>query len=216
MRQLLVESLLLASMAPHWVLRRATGACRLCSGSCPPIQFRSGTSWQCRQCTGLALQCGPCDGVGPDLWTVTGLVVFAPTPDGDCPDDRRRKPASASPPARGSNCADGAVARGHRRDRPGLIGLYRTSLGYDPHNVIIASNQPSREQLHGMGRPRHVLCAPTESNGRRAPSRIDRACHLQRDTTRSGARSVVDVPGRDMTGDRHRFSNGSAPTTLRR
>src|SRR5207237_3557215 len=72
------------------------------------------------QCTGLALQCGPCDGVGPDLWTVTGVVVFAPTPDGDCPDDRRRrKPASASPPARGSDCADGAVARGHGRGLPG-------------------------------------------------------------------------------------------------
>jgi hypothetical protein len=44
MRQLLVESLLLASTAPHWALRRATGACRLCSGSYPPIRFRSGTS----------------------------------------------------------------------------------------------------------------------------------------------------------------------------
>ena len=39
-----------------------------------------------------------------------------------------------------------------------LIGLYRTSLGYDPHNVIIASiNLPTRTGLHGMGRPRHVL-----------------------------------------------------------
>ena len=121
MRQLLVESLLLAFSgaalgvaAGYWGL---PAMLRLL-----PPEFGSGREphGSARQCTGLALQCGPCDGVGPDLWTVTGLVVFAPAPDGDCPDDRRRrKPASASPPARGSNCADGAVARGHRRGRPG-------------------------------------------------------------------------------------------------
>ena len=88
-----------------------------------------------------------------------------------------------------------------------LMGLYRTSLGYDPHNVIIASiNLPDasinlpENSYTDMGRPRHVLRAPAESNGRRAPGRIGRARHLQRDTTRSGERSVVDVPGRDMTG----------------
>src|SRR6476646_2005881 len=32
-----------------------------------------------RRCTGLALQCGPCDDDGAVLWIVTGLVVFAPT-----------------------------------------------------------------------------------------------------------------------------------------
>ena len=66
-----------------------------------------------------------------------------------------------------------------------LIGLYRTSLGYDPHNVIDRFDQPSREQLHEMGRPLHVLRAPTESHCRRAPSRIGRARHL-RDTTPVG------------------------------
>src|SRR4029453_19473810 len=65
-------------------------------------QFGSGREphGSARQCTGLALQCGPCDGVGLDFWTVTGLVVFAPTPDGDSPDDGRRKPPRAPPPAR--------------------------------------------------------------------------------------------------------------------
>ena len=86
-----------------------------------------------------------------------------------------------------------------------LIGLYRTSLGYDPHNVIIASinlpDRAAREQLHEMGRPLHVLRAPTESHCRRAPSRIGRARHLRGIPPRSGERSVVEVPGRDMTGD---------------
>ena len=38
-----------------------------------------------------------------------------------------------------------------------LMGLYRTSLGYDPHNVIIASINLPENSLHEMGRPRHVL-----------------------------------------------------------
>ena len=98
-----------------------------------------------------------------------------------------------------------------------LIGLYRTSLGYDPHNVIDRVDQPSRERLHEMGRPRHVLRAPTESHSRRARRRIGRARHQQRDTTPVGP----TVGGRSSrTGHAqeagHRFSNGSAPTTLRR
>src|SRR5436190_419831 len=140
----------------------------------------------CANVSILLLARGPCDGVGAGFWTVTGLVVFAAAPDGDCPDDRRRrKPASASPPARGSNCADGAVARGHWRGRPGAhrsvpdIAWLRSAPC--DHRV----DQPSREQLHEMGRPLHVLRAPTESHGRRAPSRIGRPRHL-RDTTSVG------------------------------
>ena len=88
----------------------------------------------------------------------------------------------------------------------GLIGLYRTSLGYDPHNVMIASiNLPDRS-------------APTTSHTEWA----DRATFYERLRNRmadvpqvesvalatnsgipprSGQRTVVDVPGRDMTGD---------------
>ncbi len=88
----------------------------------------------------------------------------------------------------------------------GLIGLYRTSLGYDPHNVIIASiNLPD-------------LSAPTTGYTKWA----DRAAFYERLRNRmadvpqvesvalatfsgipprSGGRWVVDVPGRDMTGD---------------
>src|SRR5262245_50696351 len=86
-----------------------------------------------------------------------------------------------------------------------LIGLYRTSLGYDPHNVIIASiNLPDRS-------------APTTSYTEWA----DRATFYERLRNRmadvpqvesvalatysgipprSGERTVVEVPGRDMTG----------------
>jgi predicted permease len=87
-----------------------------------------------------------------------------------------------------------------------LIGLYRTSLGYDPHHVIVASiNLPDRS-------------APTASHTEWA----DRATFYERLRNRmadvpevesvalatfsgippqSGQRSVVDVPGRDMTGE---------------
>ena len=38
-----------------------------------------------------------------------------------------------------------------------LIGLYRTSLGLRSAQCDHRVDQPSREQSHGMGRPRHVL-----------------------------------------------------------
>ena len=87
-----------------------------------------------------------------------------------------------------------------------LIGLYRTSLGYDPHNVVIASiNLPDGS-------------APTTSYTKWA----DRATFYERLRNqirdvpqvesvaiatysgippRSGERSVVEVPGRGVTGD---------------
>jgi predicted permease len=88
----------------------------------------------------------------------------------------------------------------------GLIGLYRTSLGYDPHNVMIATiNLPD-------------AAAPTTSHTQWS----DRAAFYERLRTRieevprveslalatysgipprSGERSIVEVPGRDMPGD---------------
>src|SRR5262249_24168466 len=82
----------------------------------------------------------------------------------------------------------------------GLIGLYRTSLGYDPHNVIIASiNLPEnshttwadraafyerlRNQVAGLPQAESIAFA---SNSGIPPE--------------SGQRSVVEVPGQDTTG----------------
>jgi predicted permease len=81
-----------------------------------------------------------------------------------------------------------------------LIGLYRTSLGYDPHNVIIASiNLPEnshtewadRATFYERLRNRMADVAQVESVALATYSGIP---------PRSGERSVVDVPGRDMTG----------------
>jgi predicted permease len=83
----------------------------------------------------------------------------------------------------------------------GLIGLYRTSLGYDPHNVIIASiNLPEnsytewadRATFYARLRNRMADVPQVESIALATYSGIP---------PRSGARSVVEVPGRDMTGD---------------
>ena len=81
-----------------------------------------------------------------------------------------------------------------------LIGLYRTSLGYDPHNVIIASiNLPEnshtewadRATLYERLRNRMADVPQVESVALASNSGIP---------PRSGERSVVEVPGRDMTG----------------
>ena len=82
-----------------------------------------------------------------------------------------------------------------------LIGLYRTSLGYDPHNVIIASiNLPEnsytewadRAAFYERLRNRMADVPQVESVALATYSGIP---------PESGERSVVDVPGRDMTGD---------------
>jgi len=88
-----------------------------------------------------------------------------------------------------------------------LIGLYRTSLGYDPHNVIIASinlpdaslNLPDsykewtgRATFYERLRDRLADVPQVESVALATYSGIP---------PRSGQRSVVDVPGRDATGD---------------
>jgi predicted permease len=82
-----------------------------------------------------------------------------------------------------------------------LIGLYRTSLGYDPHNVIIASiNLPENSHTEWADRAafyerlrNQVADVPqVESVALASNSGIP---------PQSGQRSVVDVPGRDMSGD---------------
>jgi len=81
-----------------------------------------------------------------------------------------------------------------------LIGLYRTSLGYNPHNVIIASiNLPEnshaewadRATFYERLRNRMAAVPQVESVALATNSGIP---------PRSGERSVVEVPGRDMTG----------------
>ena len=203
MRQLLVESLLLASSgavlgvaASYWglpaVLRLLppnavpVGDLLAVPVNLPVLLFSAGLAMA------SALICG----LSP------ALSFSRPRLTCDDPDDCwRRKPASASPPARGSDCADGAVAGGHRRGRPGLIDLYRTSLGYDPHNVIIAViNLPENGYREWAGRAAFY---------ERLRNRMADVPHVQSVALatfsgippRSEQRSVVEVPGRDMPGD---------------
>ena len=83
----------------------------------------------------------------------------------------------------------------------GLIGLYRTSLGYDPHNVIIAvANLPENDYREWAGRAAFY---------ERLRNRMADVPHVESVALatfsgippRSSQRSVVEVPGRDMTGD---------------
>jgi predicted permease len=82
-----------------------------------------------------------------------------------------------------------------------LIGLYRTSLGYDPHHVIIASiNLPEnhyttwadRAAFYERLRNRMADVPQVESVALATGSGIP---------PQSGQRAVVAVPGRDMRGD---------------
>ena len=81
------------------------------------------------------------------------------------------------------------------------MGLYQTSLGYDPHHVIIASiNLPEnsytewadRATFYERLRNRMADVPQVESVALATFSGIP---------PRSGQRSVVDVPGRGMMGD---------------
>jgi predicted permease len=83
----------------------------------------------------------------------------------------------------------------------GLIGLYQTSLGYDPHNVIIAvTNLPEnnyrewagRAAFHERLRSRMADVPDVQSVALATFSGIP---------PRSSQRSVVEVPGRRITGD---------------
>ena len=82
-----------------------------------------------------------------------------------------------------------------------LIGLYRTSLGYDPHDVIVATiNLPENTYREWAGRAsfyerlrdRMAEVPQVESVALATYSGIP---------PQSGQRSVVEVPGRDTPGD---------------
>jgi predicted permease len=83
----------------------------------------------------------------------------------------------------------------------GLIGLFRTPLGYDPHNVIIAVIKlPENGYREWAGRAAFY---------ERLRNRMADVPHVQSVALanfsgippRSGQRWVVEVPGRDMPGD---------------
>jgi hypothetical protein len=94
-----------------------------------------------------------------------------------------------------------------------LIGLYRTSLGYDPHNVIIFSiNLP--ENSYTKWAERFTFYERLRERIADVPQVESVALATYATPPRSGERSVVEVPGRDMTGDEAPSFNGSAPTTL--
>ncbi len=89
-----------------------------------------------------------------------------------------------------------------------LIGLYRTSLGYDPHNVIIASiNLP--DASINLPENSHTEWADRATFYERLRNRMADVPQVESVALatysgippRSGERSVVEVPGRDMTGD---------------
>src|SRR3954463_16342258 len=81
-----------------------------------------------------------------------------------------------------------------------LIGLYRTSLGYDPHNVIIASiNLP--ENHYTRWADRFTLYERLRNRITDVPHVESIALATYATPPRSGERSVVEVPGRDTTGD---------------
>jgi predicted permease len=82
-----------------------------------------------------------------------------------------------------------------------LIGLYRTSLGYDPHDVIVATiNLPDNTYMEWAGRAtfyerlrdRMAEVPQVESVALATYSGIP---------PQSGQRSAVEVPGRDTPGD---------------
>ena len=88
-----------------------------------------------------------------------------------------------------------------------LMGLYRTSLGYDPHNVIIASiNLPDAsinlpENSYTKWADRFTFYERLRNRMADVPQVESVALATYATPPRSGERSVVDVPGRDMTGD---------------
>src|SRR5438034_4611737 len=88
----------------------------------------------------------------------------------------------------------------------GLTGLYRTSLGCDPHNVIIASiNLPDRTS---PGQNSYTEWADRATFYARLRNRMADVPQVESVALatfsgippQSGQRSVVEVPGRDITG----------------
>jgi predicted permease len=83
----------------------------------------------------------------------------------------------------------------------GLVGLYRTSLGYDPHDVIVATiNLPENTYREWAGR------ATFYERLRDRMAEVPQVEYVALATysgipPQSGERSVVEVPGRDTPGD---------------
>src|SRR5205085_11462821 len=88
----------------------------------------------------------------------------------------------------------------------GLIGLYRTSLGYDPHNVIIASiNLPDRASPGQNSYTEWADRATFYARLRNRMADVPQVESVPPATFRgtpphSGQRSVLEVPGPDITG----------------
>jgi predicted permease len=80
-----------------------------------------------------------------------------------------------------------------------LVDLYRTSLGYDPHHVIIASiNLP--ENSYTKWADRFTFYERLRERIADVPQVESVALATYATPPRSGERSVVEIPGRDMTG----------------
>jgi predicted permease len=88
-----------------------------------------------------------------------------------------------------------------------LIGLYRISLGYDPHDVIVATiNLPDRTS---PGQNSYTDWTDRATFYERLRNRMADVPQVESVALatfsgippQSGQRSVVEVPGRDMTGD---------------
>jgi hypothetical protein len=97
-----------------------------------------------------------------------------------------------------------------------LIGLYRTSLGYDPHDVIVATiNLPENSYREWAGR------ATFYERLRIALQRCPRSSRSRSPPTAGSHRSRANgrwsrFPAGTRPETKHRLSNGSAPTTFRR
>jgi predicted permease len=83
----------------------------------------------------------------------------------------------------------------------GLIGLYRTPLGYDPHNVIIARiNLPENGYTEWAGRATFYERLRTRMADVPQVQSVALAT-FSGIPPQSGPRTQVDVPGRDVTGE---------------
>ncbi|HVZ23888.1 MAG TPA: ABC transporter permease [Vicinamibacterales bacterium] len=81
-----------------------------------------------------------------------------------------------------------------------LIGLYRTSLGYDPHNVMIALITLP-ENRYTKWADRFAFYERVRDRMTDVPQVESVALATYATPPSSGERAVVEVPGRDMTGD---------------
>ena len=84
----------------------------------------------------------------------------------------------------------------------GLIGLYRTSLGYDPHNVIVASiTLPENDYTEWAGRAAFYERLRIRMADVPQVQSVALVTSFSGIPPRSGYQTEVDVPGRDTTGN---------------